>query len=147
MVDKSCQIITLFPSCWILLNPGIFEWDKIHPLAHPSGPSNVPRDSSGKMTLKKSLFMYFLDKFWHFKIFALGRGDCQGAFLNIYSTPFVLFESLDSSLFNDLSAGESDRFPKTRFSLRSSLRSDSYKLFPLLWDLQWYLQTKHSLRL
>ena len=36
------------------------ELGKIYPLAHPSGPSNVIRDSSVKITPEKSIFIYFL---------------------------------------------------------------------------------------
>ena len=35
------------------------ELDKIHPLVQPLGPSNVTQDSSMKITLEKSIFMYF----------------------------------------------------------------------------------------
>ena len=36
------------------------EVDKIHPLAHPSSPSNITLDLSAKITLEKFIFMYFL---------------------------------------------------------------------------------------
>ena len=43
-------------------------------------PSNVTQDLSVKITLKKSIFMYFMTLFWHFDIFALVREVAWGIF-------------------------------------------------------------------
>ena len=55
-------IITLLPSF-----SHISELDKIHPLAHLSGPSNVTQDLFVKITLEMSIFKYFLAQIWCLK--------------------------------------------------------------------------------
>ena len=54
------HIITLQPPCCLLLVRDTSELDKIHHLAHPSGPLNITQNSSMKITLEKSIFMFFL---------------------------------------------------------------------------------------
>ena len=44
--------ITQLPPCCFLLARGMSELDKIHPLAYPSGPSNVTQDLPVKIILK-----------------------------------------------------------------------------------------------
>ena len=46
--------------CCLLLHIGTSELNKTHLLTHPSGSSNVSRDSSVKITLEKSIFPVFL---------------------------------------------------------------------------------------
>ena len=52
------HIIILLSFCCLLLTTGMSELDKINHLVNQSGRSNV-RDSSIKITFKKSIFMYF----------------------------------------------------------------------------------------
>ena len=106
------NIISLpFPYCFLLAT-SISELDEIHPLVHPSGPSTVTWDSSVKITLEKSIFIYFLAQFWHFEIFAFVMGGCLGYFFfyksqfTKYSTLIVLLGFLNSSFFKKLSTGQ-----------------------------------------
>ena len=98
----STHILTPSSPYNLLLATGATELDKIHLLAHPSGPSNVIRDFSLKITLEKSMFMYFSVQC----SFDLVRGGCLKDFftyLNSESILRLLF-FVNSSLFKDLSA-------------------------------------------
>ena len=123
------HIITLpSPGC-LLLATGA---SKIHSLAHPSGPSNVPQDLSVKITTEKLIFMYF-----HALIYLLLWEEVaeeifyRSQFPN-YSTPFVLFESLNSSIFKDLRTGHCSCLTIIRFNLHLSPESQFLKLFSFL---------------
>ena len=74
------HIITMPPHCCLLLATSISELDKINPLVYLSGPSNVIQDSSVKITVEMSIYLYFWAQIWCFKIFVLVRGDCCGDF-------------------------------------------------------------------
>ena len=63
LLDYSSLYCHTTISLLLLLATGMSELDIIHLFAHPSGPSNLTRDSSGKITLGKSIFTYFLAQF------------------------------------------------------------------------------------
>ena len=52
------------------------ELDKIYLLAYLLGPTIVTWNLSMKITLEKSILMYFLSEFWRFRIFSFVKeGD------------------------------------------------------------------------
>ena len=136
------NIITLPSPCCFLLVTVTFEWDKIHPLVHLSGPSNVTRDSFVKTIFKTSIFMYFSAQCRVFKTFPFVNGGCPGDFsyrsqFTKHSKRIVLLDSHNSRFFNDLSAGQTCFFREYRFSLHKFQGSKFLKPFSLLWLVGW----------
>ena len=112
------------------------ELDKINHLAHPSGPSNITRDSSRKFSLEKLIIMFFLAQFSCLKIFAMVREDCLGVFVFFTNSQNILYLlSLISSIpaFSKIWAlVKSGCLAKDCHSLSSSRRSKFWTDFPLL---------------
>ena len=128
---------TLPLPCWFLSATGMSELDKIYRLAHPSGPSYIPRDLSVKMTLEKSIFTYFLAKCWCYKIFALIRAGCSFTDPNSQSI-HQIFSFLTPSIpvFSKIrSQVKCGCFDINWFSLRLSQGNKLLNPFPLLWLL------------
>ena len=129
------HIITLMPPCRLILATGKPELDKIFHLAHLSGSSNITWDSSVKINLEKSIFMYFLAQFCRFKIFSLVRRGCLKDFYRYcftkYSTLFILLDSPNSRLFIWAQVKRSS-FAITHFRLSSSCGSKFFKRIPCI---------------
>ena len=130
IVNSSPYIHHSTVSLFLLLATGMSELDKIYPLPHPSGPSNVIRDSSVKIT-KENQFSCI--SWSNFKIFALVRGGCLGDLFTDPNTEIILLllsltpsNSTFSKIWGLIKSG---CLTITRFSLRSSRRSNLLKLF------------------
>ena len=132
------------PLCYLLLATGTSEMDKIHPLAHLPGPSNVTWDSFMKITFRKVNFHVFFAQFWCIEIFPL-KGNCPVfffVFVFFYSFSILhllLFSTLLIPAFSKIwRLVKSGCFVITFFSLCSSLGSSFLKPFPLLQVLSLY---------
>ena len=137
-------INTLQPPCYLLLVTGTSELNKIHPFSHPSGPSNVTHGSSVKITIEKSIFMYFMAQFWYFKIFAFVKRGCLGDFfadpISISILHFLSFLMPSIPGFSKIWVlVKSICFSITYFNVCSPWGCKFLKIFPLLWVLNFVI--------
>ena len=115
--------IPLALPCCLLLETGLFKLDKIHLLAHPSGPLSDTWDFSVRFTLENFILIYFLIQFWRLKIFDFVRRGSIGDFLTDPNSQSLL-DLLNNSFFFWKIWAQVKRscLAINRFSLRSSWR-------------------------
>ena len=134
------HIITLLHPYHLLSTTGMSELDKVLSLIPIHQVHKMSQDFSMKITVKKSIFMYFLAQFWCFKIFGPMRGVSRGDSLqipNLQSIVYVLsFLTPSIPSFSKIWAlVKSGCFTIICFSLCSSWGSKFLKLSLLLWVL------------
>ena len=131
------------PTCCIVLVSGTSEFNKTNPFAHPSGPSNITWHSSMKTTLEKSVFIYFLAKFWRFKcgFYAMTRFSLCSSRRSKFFKSFPLFRVLNVVIFQQLSLSFNDLYKTSFISIKSTVPHSVTLLFSVfrqLLDLSFY---------